>query len=102
VSHKTIKQESAGSLSVPCPKCGHAVSAVIDTRPRATGQPRRRRQCLKCQERFTTREMLETDFEAIEEFREQIGVAHRSLIEATALVVRLRATIRRSDEKEKV
>jgi hypothetical protein len=46
--------------------------------------------------------MLETDFEAIEEFREQIGVAHRSLIEATALVVRLRATIRRSDEKEKV
>ncbi|MFC1967432.1 transcriptional regulator NrdR [Chloroflexota bacterium] len=41
-----------------CPFCGHADSRVIDSRDINDGI-RRRRQCLKCQARFTTHERLQ-------------------------------------------
>lgn len=44
-----------------CPYCSFTESKVIDSRPADDGTSiRRRRECLKCQKRFTTYEKLET------------------------------------------
>lgn len=44
-----------------CPYCEHTDSKVIDTRPTEEGTSiRRRRECLKCEKRFTTYEVIET------------------------------------------
>lgn len=44
-----------------CPACGYLKSTVIDSRPVNEGSSiRRRRECLSCQKRFTTFEMIET------------------------------------------
>ena len=41
-----------------CPKCGHDDSKVVDSRASGVGI-RRRRQCLKCDNRFSTNERVE-------------------------------------------
>ena len=44
-----------------CPNCGFADSRVLDSRPTEEGNSiRRRRECLQCNKRFTTCEMIET------------------------------------------
>ncbi|MBQ7291514.1 MAG: transcriptional repressor NrdR [Clostridia bacterium] len=44
-----------------CPKCGYSKSIVVDSRPAEEGASiRRRRECLSCQNRFTTYETVET------------------------------------------
>ncbi len=44
-----------------CPKCGYTESKVVDSRPAEEGTSiRRRRECLSCQNRFTTYETVET------------------------------------------
>ena len=44
-----------------CPGCGFMESKVIDSRPVTEGNSiRRRRECLACQKRFTTFEVIET------------------------------------------
>ena len=44
-----------------CPYCGYGESKVIDTRPADEGERiRRRRECLGCEKRFTSYEMVET------------------------------------------
>lgn len=44
-----------------CPFCNHAESKVIDSRPAEENTSiRRRRECLSCAKRFTTREIMET------------------------------------------
>ena len=44
-----------------CPACSHTESKVIDSRPMTEGNSiRRRRECLACQKRFTTYEIIET------------------------------------------
>ena len=44
-----------------CPYCGESESKVIDSRPADDGERiRRRRECLACQKRFTTYEVVET------------------------------------------
>ena len=44
-----------------CPACGHTDSKVIDSRPVEDGSSiKRRRECLVCQKRFTTFEIIET------------------------------------------
>jgi transcriptional repressor NrdR len=44
-----------------CPVCGSSESKVIDSRPIEEGNSiRRRRECLECQKRFTTFEIIET------------------------------------------
>ena len=44
-----------------CPNCGFPDSKVIDSRPIEEGNSiRRRRECLNCQKRFTTFEMIES------------------------------------------
>ena len=44
-----------------CPYCSYSESKVIDSRPTDEGELiRRRRECLKCQKRFTTYEIVET------------------------------------------
>jgi transcriptional repressor NrdR len=44
-----------------CPGCGYPESKVIDSRPVTEANSiRRRRECLACQKRFTTFEVLET------------------------------------------
>ena len=44
-----------------CPNCGYTDSKVIDSRPVEEGNSiRRRRECLSCQKRFTTFEVLES------------------------------------------
>lgn len=43
-----------------CPFCGHQEDKVMDSRPSKGGSAiRRRRECLKCQKRFTTYEQIE-------------------------------------------
>ena len=43
-----------------CPFCGYSESKVIDSRPAEEGATiRRRRECLACQKRFTTYEIME-------------------------------------------
>ncbi len=43
-----------------CPYCGYLESRVIDSRPAEEGATiRRRRECLSCQKRFTTYEIME-------------------------------------------
>ena len=44
-----------------CPACGYTESKVVDSRPSEEyASIRRRRECLKCQRRFTTYEVIET------------------------------------------
>lgn len=44
-----------------CPFCGYRESKVVDSRPTDEGEKiRRRRECLACQKRFTTYEIVET------------------------------------------
>jgi len=44
-----------------CPQCGHEEDKVVDSRPSQDGRAiRRRRECLKCGQRFTTYEYVET------------------------------------------
>ena len=44
-----------------CPYCGYGESKVIDSRPTDEGERiRRRRECLRCEKRFTTYEIIET------------------------------------------
>lgn len=44
-----------------CPVCGYTESKVVDSRPTEEGASiRRRRECLSCQNRFTTYETIET------------------------------------------
>ncbi len=43
-----------------CPKCNYPDSKVVDSRPTDDGSIRRRRECLSCQNRFTTYEVFET------------------------------------------
>lgn len=44
-----------------CPYCGFEEGKVIDSRPTEEGNAiRRRRECLKCEKRFTTYEKVET------------------------------------------
>ncbi|MGE4484419.1 MAG: transcriptional regulator NrdR [Oscillospiraceae bacterium] len=43
-----------------CPYCGYLESKVVDSRPAEEGATiRRRRECLSCQKRFTTYEIME-------------------------------------------
>ena len=45
-----------------CPFCGYSDSKVIDSRPAEEGSTiRRRRECLACQKRFTTYEIIKRD-----------------------------------------
>ena len=47
--------------TIKCPFCGYKESKVIDSRSTEDNEKiRRRRECLKCQERFTTYETVET------------------------------------------
>ena len=44
-----------------CPFCGYEESKVIDSRPTDEGEKiRRRRECISCNKRFTTYEIIET------------------------------------------
>ena len=44
-----------------CPYCSYEESKVIDSRPTDEGESiRRRRECLQCQKRFTTYEIIES------------------------------------------
>ena len=46
--------------NMKCPFCGYTDSKVIDSRPAEEGSTiRRRRECLACQKRFTTYEIIE-------------------------------------------
>lgn len=45
---------------VRCPYCGYEESKVIDSRPAEDGEKiRRRRECVQCEKRFTTYEVIE-------------------------------------------
>ncbi len=45
-----------------CPKCDDLESRVLDTRVQRDGELRRRRECLSCKHRFTTVEILVTNY----------------------------------------
>ena len=43
-----------------CPYCGYQESKVVDSRPADEGSIRRRRECLRCERRFTPYETVES------------------------------------------
>lgn len=48
-------------IRMKCPFCGYSESKVIDSRPTDEGERiRRRRECISCQKRFTTYEIIES------------------------------------------
>lgn len=48
-------------IEMKCPFCGYSESKVIDSRPTDEGERiRRRRECISCQKRFTTYEIIES------------------------------------------
>lgn len=50
-----------GGVRMRCPYCDFPESKVIDSRPVEEGNAiRRRRECIKCEKRFTTYEKIET------------------------------------------
>ena len=50
-----------GEINVKCPYCGYKESKVVDSRPADEGSSiRRRRECLQCENRFTTYETVES------------------------------------------
>lgn len=50
-----------GVVGMKCPYCSFEESKVIDSRPTDEGERiRRRRECLNCQKRFTTYEIIES------------------------------------------
>lgn len=54
-------EETDGVWYMKCPFCGYEESRVIDSRPTDEGERiRRRRECAKCQKRFTTYEIIES------------------------------------------
>ena len=55
--HKYMMKES-GSF-VRCPYCGDQESKVVDSRHSEDNAIRRRRECMRCQRRFTTHEIVE-------------------------------------------
>lgn len=60
--HWLMKARKSGRLpggKFPCPYCGGG-TAVIDSRPSAFGSPTilRRRACVGCERRFSTREVV--------------------------------------------
>lgn len=53
-------------FSMKCPFCGNSDDRVLDTREQREGTLiRRRRECLRCKERFTTVESLQVNYPAI-------------------------------------
>ena len=55
------KERFCAKKYMKCPICNYPDSKVIDSRPTQDGSSiRRRRECLECQKRFTTFEILET------------------------------------------
>lgn len=59
--HKQKIGSVKGLKKMKCPACGYAESKVIDSRPVDDGASiRRRRECLACQKRFTTYEVIDT------------------------------------------
>ncbi len=49
-----------------CPYCSHTETKVLDKRDAdGIAMTRRRRECLKCEKRFTTHERIETDLRVI-------------------------------------
>lgn len=62
VRTETQKQTKSGGddETLRCPFCGNHGSRVLDSRPVHEGRAiRRRRECEKCEQRFTTFEMIE-------------------------------------------
>lgn len=55
------EKDKNGVCVMKCPFCGFGESRVVDSRPTDDGERiRRRRECLSCQRRFTTYEVIET------------------------------------------
>ena len=55
--YKYVTKESGSFMK--CPFCGDQESKVVDSRHCEDNSIRRRRECMKCQRRFTTYEMVE-------------------------------------------
>ena len=50
-------------MSMPCPECGHIKTKVYDSRLTFGGSMiLRKRECKKCQYRFTTKEVILKDY----------------------------------------
>ena len=55
-----VQNTLLGVVKMKCPYCAFEESKVIDSRPTDEGERiRRRRECLNCQKRFTTYEIIE-------------------------------------------
>jgi len=49
-----------GVFNMKCPVCGYIDSKVVDSRPTENDSIRRRRECLSCQKRYTTYEIIDS------------------------------------------
>lgn len=56
-----MRRQNRSDKKMKCPYCSYEESKVIDSRPTDEGERiRRRRECLNCQKRFTTYEIIES------------------------------------------
>ena len=56
-----LRRQNRSDKKMKCPYCSYEESKVIDSRPTDEGERiRRRRECLNCQKRFTTYEIIES------------------------------------------
>ncbi len=97
-----------------CPGCGYEESKVIDSRPVAEANSiRRRRECLSCQKRFTTFEVIESVpilvlkksggkelFDKQKLLRGVLKATEKRPIDAVALVNELEAELQNSLRQE--
>ena len=71
-----------GSTSVPCPNCQHRRSRTADSRHNNLSRVYRRRECLRCKFRFTTYEILESEYRervSISELRDLLDLADAAI-----------------------
>ena len=61
IGNSNRKGEPKGERFMKCPVCGYPDSKVVDSRPtQDLASIRRRRECLACQKRFTTYEIIDS------------------------------------------
>ena len=81
-----------------CPYCGFAESKVIDSRPtEESNSIRRRRECLKCQKRFTTISLSQME-QIADDIESELYQSMTREIESTAIGEKVMEKLKKLDE----
>ena len=88
-----IKTKKCRKIKMKCPFCNHTETKVLETRETEEDVTRRRRECLKCEKRFTTYEQVElTNFTIIKKDGRREMFDRQKLIRSMQLAFQKRNT----------